>query len=98
MEGLTANLISTSQLCDQGFSVSFSKDNCTVTNSDNTVVMSGIRSSDDCYFWTSDLTSNVCNSIRNNKASLWHKRLGHINLRSVMKAITKEAILGIPKL
>lgn len=70
VEGLTANLISISQLCNQGVSVNFSKDKCTVTNSNNTVVMSRMCSSNDCYLWNPDLKSNVCNSVRNNEASL----------------------------
>ena len=35
MDGLKANLISVSQLYDQGYSVNFSKDSCVVINKDN---------------------------------------------------------------
>lgn len=49
VEGLTANLINISQLCGQGLLVSFSKDKCIVTNTDNNVVITGTRSSDDYY-------------------------------------------------
>lgn len=35
VEGLIANLISTSQLCDQGFKVSFNKGECVVTNKEH---------------------------------------------------------------
>ncbi|KAA0068135.1 gag-pol polyprotein [Cucumis melo var. makuwa] len=34
-KGLSANLISISDLCDQGYSISFSKDRCNVMNSQN---------------------------------------------------------------
>lgn len=44
------------------------------------------------------MSSDVCNSVRNDEASLWHKRLSHVNLRLVGKAILAEAILGIPSL
>lgn len=80
VEGLIANLISISKLCDQGLSVNFSKDKCIVTDKDNNTVMSGTRSSDDCYQWNFDLSSNVSNSVRNSEASLWYKRLRHISL------------------
>lgn len=48
IEWLTANLISISQLCDQGLFVSFSKDKCIVTDTDNTAVMTRTHSSNDC--------------------------------------------------
>ena len=49
MQGLSANLISISQLCDQGYQVSFSKDRCNVLNSQNNVFLSGTRMSYNCY-------------------------------------------------
>ena len=53
VEGLTANLISISKLCDQGLSVKFSKSECLVTNYDKKVLMKGTRSKDNYYMWTS---------------------------------------------
>ena len=35
VEGLTAYLISISQLCDQGYAVNFCKENCIITNKGN---------------------------------------------------------------
>src|ERR1051325_5014563 len=49
VKGLTANLISISQLCDQGFKVNFKKSECIVTNKKGEVVMKGVRSKDNCY-------------------------------------------------
>ena len=37
VEDLTRNLISISQLCDQGFNANFLKDRCLVTTSDKTL-------------------------------------------------------------
>ncbi|TYJ95519.1 gag-pol polyprotein [Cucumis melo var. makuwa] len=49
VEGLKANLISVSQLGDQGYIVNFSKDDCIVISTDKRVVMSGCRQADNCY-------------------------------------------------
>jgi hypothetical protein len=51
VEGLTANLISISQLCEQGLKVHFNNHECTIAN-DQEVVMKGTKSSDKCYTWT----------------------------------------------
>ncbi|XP_058726445.1 uncharacterized protein LOC131597794 [Vicia villosa] len=51
VKGLAANLISISQLCNQGFNVRFTKDECVVTNGENEEVMKRFRSKDNCYLW-----------------------------------------------
>lgn len=42
------------------------------------------------------MTSDVCNLVRNDEASLWHKRLGNVSLQSIRKTISAEVVLGIP--
>ncbi|CAM8895604.1 unnamed protein product [Rhodiola kirilowii] len=49
VEGLTMNLISISQLCDNGHYVSFSRDSCLVLNENGESVMKGRRRANDCY-------------------------------------------------
>jgi hypothetical protein len=49
VKGLVANLISISQLCDQGLEVNFSKPECHITDKKGEVLMKGTRSKDNCY-------------------------------------------------
>ena len=49
VEGLKANLLSISQLCDQKLNVKFTRDNCKVLNRSGEVVLEGSRSSDNYY-------------------------------------------------
>ena len=49
LKGLKANLISVSQLCDQGYTVNFSKEDCIVTDINKNVLMSSNRQIDICY-------------------------------------------------
>ncbi|CAM8969277.1 unnamed protein product [Rhodiola kirilowii] len=49
VDGLTMNLISISQLCDNGQYVSFSRDSCLVLNEHGDSVMKGRRRANDCY-------------------------------------------------
>ncbi|KAA0061122.1 gag-pol polyprotein [Cucumis melo var. makuwa] len=55
VQGLSANLINISQLCGQGYHVSFSKDRCNVVDNQNKIFLSGTRSSDNCYHWDSNV-------------------------------------------
>jgi hypothetical protein len=53
VKGLVSNLISISQLCDQGMEVKFNKTEWLVTNQKGEVSMRGIRSKNNCYKWVS---------------------------------------------
>src|ERR1043165_1241572 len=69
VNGLTANLINISQLCDLGFKVNFTKSECLVTNEKQEVIMRGVRSKDNCYLWESVNTnfSSVCSTAKTEK-------------------------------
>ncbi|CAJ2673932.1 unnamed protein product [Trifolium pratense] len=100
VKGLTANLISISQLCDQGMKVNFTKSECLVTNDEGEILMRGVRSKDNCYLWVPQEEANVstCLITKKDEIKLWHQKLGHLNLRSMKKAIPEEAIKGLPNL
>ncbi|CAL9005549.1 unnamed protein product, partial [Prunus brigantina] len=100
VENLTSNLISISQLCDQDmYNVSFTKDRCNVLNKDGKIVLSGLRSSDNCYCVVSKALSPrvACNLAIDNSLVLWHQRLGHVNLKDLENLSKKEIVRGIPK-
>ncbi|GAA0145721.1 hypothetical protein LIER_36175 [Lithospermum erythrorhizon] len=52
VDSFTVNLISISQLYDEGMKVAFTEDTCDVSNSCDRVIMKGTRSPDNCYLWT----------------------------------------------
>ncbi|XP_020418004.1 uncharacterized protein LOC109948713 [Prunus persica] len=92
MEG-SANLISISQLCDDGSSVWFDKDQCYVADLQGKKVMSGMRSKDNCYcIQVNENKSLVCNRATDDVMELWHRRLGHINFRDLLKLSKNECV------
>jgi hypothetical protein len=100
VEGLTANLISISQLCDQGMKVNFTKSECIVSTKDGESVMKGVRSKDNCYLWIPEESAQIssCLITREDEVKLWHQKMGHLNLRSMKKVIAEDAVKGVPKL
>ena len=89
VKGLIANLISISQLCDKGFKVNFTKNECLVTDDKGEVIMKGARSKDNCNLWTSLETkcSSVCLMSKEEEARLWHQRLGHLHLKGMKEVL-----------
>ncbi|GAU51225.1 hypothetical protein TSUD_412310 [Trifolium subterraneum] len=64
---------------------------------DGELLMKGIRSEDNCYLWApqEDTNLSTCLIAKEDEVKLWHQRLGHLNLKSMKKAISEEAIRGI---
>ncbi|RVW32374.1 Retrovirus-related Pol polyprotein from transposon TNT 1-94 [Vitis vinifera] len=66
-------------------------------------VMIGLRTSDNCYAVLSKSfylfsSSLMCGSSKIESIDLWHRRLGHLNYRDLMKVANNVVIKGIPKL
>ncbi|KAK2410077.1 putative mitochondrial protein [Trifolium repens] len=100
VKGLTANLISISQLCDQGMKVNFTKSECLVNNEEGQLVLRGTRSKYNCYLWKpqEEALTSTCLVTTEDEVQLWHQKMGHLNLKGMKKVISLEAIRGIPKL
>ncbi|KAK2436692.1 secreted RxLR effector protein [Trifolium repens] len=100
VKGLTANLISISQLCDQGLKVNFTKEEYLVSNDQGEILMKGGRSKDNCYLWVSHEEAQLgkCLLGKEDEVQLWHQKLGHLSLSGMKKVVAAEAIRGLPKL
>ncbi|XP_019153473.1 PREDICTED: uncharacterized protein LOC109149934 [Ipomoea nil] len=92
VEGLHANLISISQLCDQEWKVCFTKDSCNVIDYKKNCVMEGKRSSDNFYILTND---SFCYRSNIKESKLWHQKMGHLNYRSLEKLIKIKGVRGL---
>ncbi|XP_062075968.1 uncharacterized protein LOC133780108 [Humulus lupulus] len=94
VKGLKANLISISQLCDNDYTVSFSKTHCLVATN-GCSVLTGNRTNDNCYALSNQV---LCNRSFLDKPDLWHYRLGHLNFRDLKRIVKLQAVRGIPEM
>ena len=88
VDGLEHNLLSISQLCDNGYDVVFGKTNCTVINKDNKSIMFNGKRVENVYKINfSKLVDQkvICLLSMNDKKCIWHIRLGHANWRLIYK-------------
>lgn len=95
VQGLEANLLSISQICNSEFEVQFKKYLCYFLNSDGNAIIKGIRTNDNCYGIT--IEKNLkCNIAKIDVTHLWHQRLEHLNYRDLSKI--SKLVDGVPKL
>ena len=97
LDGLRANLISISQMCDDNHEVYFSKFECHILDINGKSILHGTSTFDNCYdlFPSSHLT---CHLATINNVDFWHKRLGHVNFKDLLKLENSKIVNGIPKL
>ncbi|GJV36001.1 retrovirus-related pol polyprotein from transposon TNT 1-94 [Tanacetum coccineum] len=100
VNGLKYNLISISQLCDAKYIVQFDEKRGTIFNSNKEVVMIAPRVRD---VYVLDMTSFAQESCFFAKASdnlnwLWHKRLAHLNFKTINKLAKQNLVIGLPSL
>ena len=95
--GLKYNLLSISQLCDNGFKVIFYPTHCSILNKDGKLVLTCPRSKN---VYTCDISKhkNICLISTQDDPWLWHRRLGHANMKLIKNISTNDHVRGIPKL
>ncbi|XP_068323079.1 uncharacterized protein [Pyrus communis] len=101
VDGLKANLISISQICDDDDAeVLFNKLKCSVKVAKEVDSFEGKRSKDNCYCVNANElhVSDICNKATDDILDLWHKRLGHMNCKDLIKLSKKEYVRGLPML
>jgi len=100
VEGLRHNLLSISQFCDKGNSVSFTSNVCKIIN-DNSgkVVLEGTRRGNTCTVDLNSIPRNnlTCLSVIDDDPLLWHKRFGHASFSLMNKLNSKDLVVGLPK-
>ncbi|CAM8893232.1 unnamed protein product [Rhodiola kirilowii] len=97
VEGLKVNLISISQLCDDGLHVSFTHDSYHVWDKEGDTLMRGSRAANNCYLIDSagTVAASSCLSRQGNKMTLSHRRVGHLTLQTSKKLSSTGLIRGM---
>ena len=85
VDGLKHNLLSISQLCDKGYKVCFEHDACLILDSTSSeIIFKGIRKHNVYELYLDKLViKEHCLLASNENSQLWHKRLGHLNMKFI---------------
>ena len=98
VSSLGINMLSISQLCDQGKNkVKFTSSNCFVIDDKGNVILKGKRF-ENIYVVDPSFVpeEKLCLSTFKNVSFLWHKRLGHASMDLIHKLQAKELVRGLP--
>lgn len=99
VEGLKHNLLSISQLCDSGFEVIFKPNICEIRQtSSNKLFFSGSRRKNLYVLELNDMSAESCFMSLKKDKWIWHKRAGHISMKTIAKLSQLDLVRGLPKI
>jgi hypothetical protein len=91
VEGLTTNLISISQLCEQGLDVYFNNSECIIAKNQK-VVMKGVKARDRCYKWTppNNGPKIACLTAKEENDQMFYQMSQHLYTRQEVETLQPE--------
>ncbi|GJZ08540.1 retrovirus-related pol polyprotein from transposon TNT 1-94, partial [Tanacetum coccineum] len=88
----------TRQICDNKCRVTFSKHDSEITK-DGKVIGRGIRKKDLYVMKLGNKPKDqICLATIDENSTLWHRRLGHANMRLIQSLVSKKLVRNLPKL
>ncbi|GKA70455.1 retrovirus-related pol polyprotein from transposon TNT 1-94, partial [Tanacetum coccineum] len=98
VDNLRFNLLSIGQICDNKCRVTFSEHDSEITK-DGKVIGRGIRKKGLYVMKLGNKPKDqICLATIDENSTLWHKRLGHANMRLIQSLASKELVRNLPKL
>ncbi|GJX68778.1 retrovirus-related pol polyprotein from transposon TNT 1-94, partial [Tanacetum coccineum] len=95
---LRGNIISKGQICDNKCRVTFSEHDSEITK-DGKVIGRGIRKKGLYVMKLGNKPKDqICLATIDENSMLWHRRLGHANMRLIQSLASKELVRNLPKL
>ena len=92
------NLLSVSQICDQGHILIFSSKDCEIKKEGSNILVATTARTPNKIYILIDTGKENCYLGREDESWLWHKRMGHIKFENIVKISKKEAVRGMPKI
>jgi transposase InsO family protein len=92
------NILSVSQMCDQGHKVTFDSQKCEIRKEGSgKLVAIAARTSSNIYV-LSEIGNEKCCLGKEDESWLWHRRMGHMHFDNLVKVSKREAVREMPQI
>jgi transposase InsO family protein len=92
------NLLSVSQMCDQGHKVTLDSQKCEIRREGSgKLVGTAARTSNNIYV-LSEIGNEKCCLGKEDEIWLWHRRMGHMHFDNLVKVSKREAVREMPQI
>jgi hypothetical protein len=98
VEYMKHNILSVSQMCDQGNKVTFNSQKCEIRkDGSRKLITTAVRTSSNIYV-LSEIGNKKCCLGKEDESWLWNRRMGHIHFDDLFKISKKEAVIEMPQI
>jgi hypothetical protein len=98
VEDMKHNILSVSQMCDQGHKVTFDSQKCEIRKEGSgKLVATATRTSSNIYV-LSEIGNEKCCLGKEDESWLWHRRMGHMHFDNLVKVSKREAVREMPQI
>jgi hypothetical protein len=96
VEDMKHNLLSVSQMCDQGHKATFNSQKCEIRKEGSRKLIAiDVRTSSNIYV-LSEIGNEKCFLGKEDEIWIWHKIMGHIHFDNLVKVSKRESVREIP--
>jgi hypothetical protein len=96
VEDMKHNILSVSQMCDQGHKVTFDSQMCEIRKQGSgKLIATATRTSSNIYV-LSEIGNEKCCLRKEDEIWLWHRRMGDIHFDNLVKVSKREAVIKCP--
>jgi hypothetical protein len=97
VEDMKHNILSVSQMCDQGHKVTFYSKKCEIRKEGSRKLIATIARTSSNIYALSEIRNEKCCLGKEDESWLWHRRMGHIHFDNLFKVSKREAVREIPQ-
>jgi hypothetical protein len=98
LEYMKHNILSVSQMCDQGHKVTFDSQKCKIRKEGSEKLITTVARTSSNIYVLSEIGNEKCFLGKEDESCLWNKRMGHIHFDSLVKVSKREAVKEIPQI
>jgi hypothetical protein len=98
VEDMKHNLLSVSQMCDQGHKVTFDSQKCEIRKEGSGKLVSTTERTSNNICVLSEIGNEKCCLGKEDESWLWHRKMGHMHFDNLVKVSKREAVKEMPQI
>jgi hypothetical protein len=98
VEDMKHNLLSVSQMCDQGHKVTFDSKNCEIRKEGSGKLAATAKRTSSNIYVLNKIGNEKCCLGKEDESWLWHRIMGHMHFDNLVKVNKREAVREIPQI
>jgi hypothetical protein len=98
VENMKHNLLSVSQMCDQGHNVTFNSQKCEIRKEGSGKLVGTVSRTSNNIYVLSEIGNEKCCLGKEDESCLWHRRMGHMYFDNLFKVSKREAVKEMPQI